>query len=193
MWRSVYQLDPARGALPSAWTVAGTLAGVGGKLLLLTVGGVLFAQSVEGRLGLSVALGGFFAGLLFSRDPRAVKVAASFDSLYDLFVPFFFVYVGFSLDPTSLVGEGPAVGLLLAAAVVGKGLGSFLPALRSLAPTEAAVFAVSLISRSEITLLVMQRGLDLGVVSPAVFGPVVAVVAITMVGGPLALQLLLRP
>ncbi|MFB6249763.1 MAG: cation:proton antiporter [Salinibacter sp.] len=256
VWRSVYRLDSARGALmldvaelddlsgvvllalltalvppwqgqgtlPSAWTLAGTVAEVGAKLLLLTAGGVLFAQYVEGPLtrwlhdaqprpdlmitvlgigllvaglaallGLSAALGGFFAGLLFSRDPRAVKVGASFDSLYDLFVPFFFVYVGFSLDPTSLVGRGPAVGLLLAAAVVGKGLGSFLPALGPLAPTEAAVFAVSLIPRSEITLLVLQRGLDLGVVPPAVFGPVVAVAAATMVGVPLALRLLLRP
>jgi Kef-type K+ transport system membrane component KefB len=254
VWRSVYRLDSARGALmldvaelddlsgvvllalltalvpdwqaggvPAASTVAATLGSVGAKLLLLTAGGVLFARYVEGPLtrwlhdaqprpdlmitvlgigllvaglaallGFSAALGGFFAGLLFSRNPRAVKVGASFDSLYDLFVPFFFVYVGFSLDPTSLVGQGPAVGLLLAAAVVGKGLGSFVPALRSLAPTEAAVFAVSLIPRSEITLLVMQRGLDLGVVSPAVFGPVVAVVAATMVGVPLALQLLLR-
>jgi Kef-type K+ transport system membrane component KefB len=254
VWRSVYRLDSARGALlldvaelddlsgvvllalltalvpgwqaggmPAASTVAATLGGVGAKLLLLTAGGVLFARYVEGPLtrwlhdaqprpdlmitvlgigllvaglaallGLSVALGGFFAGLLFSRDPRAVKVGASFDSLYDLFVPFFFVYVGFSLDPASLVGQGPAVVLLLAAAVVGKGLGSFVPALRSLAPTEAAVFAVSLIPRSEITLLVLQRGLDLGVVSPAVFGPVVAVVAVTMVGVPLALRPLLR-
>ncbi len=255
VWRSVYQLDSARGALmldvaelddlsgvvllaliaalvpawqggslPSSTTVALTLGTVGGKLLLLTTAGVLFARYLEAPLtrwlhatqprpdlmitvlgigllvagltallGFSAAIGGFFAGLLFSRDPRAVKVEASFDSLYDLFVPFFFVYVGFSLDPTSLHGHGPAVLLLLAAAVVGKGLGSFVPALRSLAPPEAAVFAVSLLPRSEITLLVIQRGLDLGVVSPAVFGPVVAVVAITMVGVPLTLQLLLRP
>ncbi|MEF8940170.1 MAG: cation:proton antiporter [Salinivenus sp.] len=161
---------------------------------MITVLGIgLLVAGLAALLGFSAAIGGFFAGLLFSRDPRAVKVEASFDSLHDLFVPFFFVYVGFSLDPTSLRGHGPAVLLLLAAAVVGKGLGSFVPALRSLAPPEAAVFAVSLIPRSEITLLVIQRGLDLGVVSPAVFGPVVAVVAITMVGVPLTLLLLLRP
>jgi tetrahydromethanopterin S-methyltransferase subunit F len=37
----------------------------------------------------------------------------------------------------------------------------------------------------------MERGLDLGVVSPETFGIVVAVVALTMVGVPLALRGLL--
>jgi Kef-type K+ transport system membrane component KefB len=51
--------------------------------------------------------------------------------------------------------------------------------------------AVALIPRSEITLLVMQRGLDLGVVSQDAFAVVVAVVILTMGTVPLALRLLL--
>jgi len=90
--------------------------------------------------------------------------------------------IGLSLDPTSLSGHGPTVALLLGAAVVGKGLGSFLPALRILVPTEATVLAVSLLPRSESTLLVLQRGLALNAVPASVFGPVVAVVIVTMVG-----------
>lgn len=256
VWRSVYQLDSARGALMldtaelddlfgvvllavlsalvpqwqhgapvlRAFPVFLTTAQVMAKLLLLTGGGLLFARYLEAPLtewlheaqarpdfmitvlgigllvagltaglGFSVAIGGFFAGLLFSRDPRAVKLDAAFDSLYDLFVPFFFVYVGFSLTPTILIGQGPTVGILLGTALLGTGLGAFGGALRHLAPPEAAVLAVSLMPRSEITLLIMQRGLNLGVVSTEMFSAMVAVVIITMIGIPLALQLLLRP
>ena len=151
-------------------------------LMITVLGTGLLVAGLTTLLGFSAAIGGFCAGLLFSLAPRAVKIEASFNSLHDLFVPFFFVYVGFSLDPTSLSRHGLAVLFFLAAAVVGKGHGSFIPALRALAPTEAAVFAVSLIRRSEITLLAIQRGLDLGTASPAIFDPVVAVVVATMVG-----------
>jgi len=81
--------------------------------------------------------------------------------------------------------------LLPAAAVAGKGLGSFLPVRNRLRPRRTLVFAIALVPRSEITLLVMQRGLDLGVVSQDAFGGVVAVVTLTMVGVPLALRAML--
>jgi Kef-type K+ transport system membrane component KefB len=160
--------------------------------MMISVLGVgLVVAGLTALLGFSAAIGGFFAGLLFSEDPLAVKIDASFDSVHDLFVPFFFVFIGFSLDPTILAGALGPVLILLAAAVLGKGLGSFLPVARRLRPASALVFAVALLPRSEITLIVMERGLDLGVVSQETFGVVVAVVALTMVGVPLALRMLL--
>nr|WP_260169327.1 cation:proton antiporter [Salinibacter ruber] len=201
-----------------------TLGLVLGKMALLALGGLLFAQYLEhplthwlhdlqprpdlmisvlgiglvgaglaALLGFSAAIGAFFAGLIFSRDPLSVKIDASFDSLSDLFIPFFFLHVGFALDLSLLFGNLGAVLLLFAAAVVGKGLGSFMPVMNRLRPSSALTFAVALVPRSEITLLVMQRGLDLGVVSPDVFAVVVAVVILTMGTVPLALRLLLPP
>ncbi len=201
-----------------------TLGLVLGKMALLALGGLLFAQYLEyplthwlhdlqprpdlmisvlgiglvgaglaALLGFSAAIGAFFAGLIFSRDPLSVKIDASFDSLSDLFIPFFFLHVGFALDLSLLFGNLGAVLLLFAAAVVGKGLGSFMPVMNRLRPSSALTFAVALVPRSEITLLVMQRGLDLGVVSPDAFAVVVAVVILTMGTVPLALRLLLPP
>lgn len=201
-----------------------TLGLVLGKMALLALGGLLFAQYLEHPLthwlhdlqprpdlmisvlgiglvgaglaellGFSAAIGAFFAGLIFSRDPLSVKIDASFDSLSDLFIPFFFLHVGFALDLSLLFGNLGAVLLLFAAAVVGKGLGSFMPVMNRLRPSRALTFAVALVPRSEITLLVMQRGLDLGVVSPDAFAVVVAVVILTMGTVPLALRLLLPP
>jgi len=83
--------------------------------------------------------------------------------------------------------------ILFVAAVLGKGLGSFLPVAQELRPVSALVFAVALIPRSEITLIVMERGLDLRVVSQEMFGVVGAVAALTMVGVPLTLRGLLPP
>jgi Kef-type K+ transport system membrane component KefB len=160
--------------------------------MMISVLGVgLVVAGLTALLGFSAAIGGFFAGLIFSRDPLSVKIDASFDSLHDLFVPFFFVYVGSRIDLPILLGNLGPVLLLFAAVVVGKELGSFLPVMNRLRPGSALVFAIDLIPRSEITLLVMQRGLDLRAISQNAFGVVVAVVALTMVGVPLALQAML--
>jgi Kef-type K+ transport system membrane component KefB len=160
--------------------------------MMISVLGVgLVVAGLTALLGFSAAIGGFFAGLIFSRDPLSVKIDASFDSLHDLFVPFFFVYVGSRIDLPILLGNLGPVLLLFAAVVVGKELGSFLPVMNRLRSGSALVFAIDLIPRSEITLLVMQRGLDLRAISQNAFGVVVAVVALTMVGVPLALQAML--
>jgi len=156
--------------------------------MITLLGMGLVVAGLTALFGFSAAIGGFFAGLIFSRNPLAVKIDASFDSLHDLFVPFFFVHVGFSLDlPLLVEGAVPFV-VLLTVAVAGKGLGSFLPASTLMKPSSAGILAVALIPRSEITLIVMERGLDLGVVSQETFGVVVAVVAATMAGVPLALR-----
>lgn len=159
---------------------------------MISVLGVgLVVAGLTALLGFSAAIGGFFAGLLFSGDPLSVKIDASFDSVHDLFVPFFFIFVGFSIDLPILAGALGPILVLLIAAVLGKGLGSYLPVSRRLRPASALVFAVALIPRSEITMIVMQRGLELGVVSQQLFGVVVTVAALTMVGVPLTLRLLL--
>lgn len=74
----------------------------------LTIVGFGFCiAAIAGLLGFSEAIGAFFAGLVFSRDPEAVKIDASFDILYDLFVPFFFISIGLAIDLTTL-GTGLA-------------------------------------------------------------------------------------
>lgn len=189
---------------------------------LLFLGGILFAQYIEGPLtrylrelqdrpdttlivlgiGLCVvgftalldipfAVGGFFAGLLFSRNPLSVKVDASFDSLYDLFVPFFFVGIGRSIDLAAVPDLTPTAALLFLTAVVGKAVG--LPvALRRMPALDAILLIVSLIPRSELALIIVDRGRALGFIPESVFLAVVLVVVATMIGVPLLLRILLR-
>ena len=51
-------------------------------MLTVTGIGMMFA-ALAGFLGFSVAIGAFFAGLVFSRDPHALAMERSFETLYE--------------------------------------------------------------------------------------------------------------
>ncbi|MGB6300221.1 MAG: cation:proton antiporter [Rivularia sp. (in: cyanobacteria)] len=161
---------------------------------MLEVVGVGFViAALAGLLGFSVAIGAFFAGLLFSRDPEAVKMDASFGALYELFTPFFFIGIGLNIDPRAL-NTGLAIGsVLLIAAVLGKLIGAGIPAFFATGWTGATLIGFSMIPRAEIAMIVMQRGLILGdwAVPPNVFAAMVFVCAATSVIVPIFLHSLL--
>ncbi|MEK9661787.1 MAG: cation:proton antiporter [Alphaproteobacteria bacterium] len=161
--------------------------------LLPVVGATFVIAAFAGWLGFSLAVGALFAGLLFSRDPRAVRVDASFSSIYDLFTPFFFINIGLALDPAhlKLTGFGIA-GLLLGVAIVGKVAGAALPA-RFLSDSlrlgwhGAILIGVSMVPRAEIAMVVMSEGRRLGdwAVPPELFSAMVVVVVATSIVAPL--------
>ena len=155
--------------------------------------GVIVA-ALAALAGFSVAIGAFFAGLVFSRDPDRVRIDASFGSIYELVVPFFFLGVGFHIAPEAL-RSGLATGAVLAlAAVAGKLVGVGAPAWLTLGRGAALPLGLSMVPRAEIAMLVMERGRALGdgVVPEAVYAGVVVVSAVTCVGAPPLLERLLR-
>jgi Kef-type K+ transport system membrane component KefB len=162
-------------------------------MLLVSGMGIVIA-SLAGLLGLSIAVGAFFAGLVFSRDPASDKIDASFTALYELFTPFFFVGIGLLIDPRGL-DAALWLGLaLLAAAVLGKSLGHGLPTLRSAGWSGAVLVGVSMVPRAEIAMIVMEQGLNLGewAVPPEVYSAMVLVSAATCLITPLAVRRLLH-
>jgi Kef-type K+ transport system membrane component KefB len=162
---------------------------------LISVAGVgLVVAALAGLLGFSLAIGAFFAGLAFSRDPRAVKLDASFDVLSDFFTPFFFVSIGLGMDPDALAGALSLGGALLVVAAAGKLLGAGGGAFFALGGRSAGLIGVSMIPRAEIAMVVMQQGRHLGeaAVPAAVFSAMVLVSAATCLLAPLAIQLQLR-
>jgi Kef-type K+ transport system membrane component KefB len=162
--------------------------------MLVVAGMGIVIASLAGMLGLSIAVGAFFAGLVFSRDPASDKIDASFNALYELFTPFFFVGIGLLIDPRGLdaaLGLGLA---LLAAAVVGKSLGHGLPAFWSAGWSGGVLVGVSMVPRAEIAMIVMEQGLNLGewAVPPEVYAAMVLVSAATCLITPLAVRRLLQ-
>ena len=162
--------------------------------MLEMVGIGFMIAALAGILGFSVAIGAFFAGLLFSRDPQAVKFDASFGSLYELFTPFFFIGIGLQIAPNTLMTSLGIGSILLIAAVLGKVIGAGVPALLTTGATGAALIGVSMIPRAEISMIVMQRGLSLGdwAVPPHIFAAIIVVCALTSLIGPITLRRLLK-
>ncbi len=162
---------------------------------LTIVGFGFLIAAIAGLLGFSEAVGAFFAGLVFSRDPEAVKIDASFDMLYDLFVPFFFISIGLGINVTTL-GNAIVWGtILLIGAVLGKIIGAGIPTFAMTGWHGSIVIGLSMVPRAEIMMVVMQHGLKLGewAVSSQIFSAMIFVSAVTSVVTPFLLRSLLKP
>lgn len=161
-------------------------------MLVVAAIGFIIAAFAD-LLGFSLAIGAFFAGLVFSRDPDAVKMEASFLPLYEFFSPFFFIGIGMDLDPSGLVTAlGPGL-VLFGAAVVSKLAANVLPVWLMTDLKSGILIGVSMVPRAEIAMIIMHRGLKLGdwAVPSKVYGAVVLVSALTCVGAPLIVRRLL--
>ena len=163
--------------------------------VLPIVGIGFIIAALAGLLGFSVAIGAFFAGLVFSRDPEAVRIDASFSLLYAFFVPFFFIGIGLKIVPVAL-SQILIWGLVLSVAgVVGKVVGAGFPVLVMTDWRDGIVLGTSMVPRAEIVMVVMQHGLLQGewAVSQELFSAMTVVVIVTSIFAPLALRhMLLR-
>jgi Kef-type K+ transport system membrane component KefB len=163
--------------------------------LMIMIAGIGFIiAAIAGLLGFSIAIGAFFAGLIYSRDPQTVKMETSFMPLYEFFTPFFFIGVGLEIDPNSLasaLGLGP---VLLIVAILGKLIGSWLPAIPAVGWRSALLVGISMIPRAEIAMVIIRKGRMLGewAVPPHVFSAMVAVSFATCIISPIVLRPALR-
>jgi Kef-type K+ transport system membrane component KefB len=162
-------------------------------MLAVTGIGIIIA-AIAGLIGFSIAIGAFFAGLVFSRDPGAVKMEASFLPVYELFSPFFFIGIGLKIDPDSLTAALTLGCALAVSAIVAKVIADGIPAGVMRGVTGGLLIGTSMIPRAEITMVMMQKGLSLGnwAVPPKVFGAMVMVSAVTCLISPVAVNAMLR-
>jgi len=86
--------------------------------------------------------------------------------LYDFLAPVFFIGIGLKLESEALTGALGAGAVLLVAAVLGKWVGTALPA-RLMGPRDSAlVIATSMVPRAEIAMVIVQRQLTRHPVTP---------------------------
>lgn len=161
-----------------------------GASLLSVIAVSIIIAACAGLLGFSMAIGAFFAGLAFSGDPEALRERIAFDVIYDLFVPFFFIGIGLSIDVS--VGLGAVVpGLvLLLAAVVGKLIANTGGVLPYSSAAGATAIGISMVPRAEITMVVMQKARSLGAwAAPETAYAAMALVSlVTVIVAPLILR-----
>lgn len=164
------------------------------ELMVLVTGiGILIAGTAS-LLGFSTAIGALFAGLAFSRDPEAVKIDAGFRGLHHLLAPFFFVGIGLALEVDAL-GSALGTGVVLAlVAILGKVVGAAVPALLATSAAGAMLIGVSMVPRAEITMIIIERGQQLGdwAVPADLYAAFVLVSAITCLVAPITLEFLFR-
>ena len=86
--------------------------------VLVVVGAAVAAE----RIGLTLAVGAFLAGLVASASPYGDQLFAETIPLRGVLLGIFFTAVGMLLDPGHALAHFQGVGLFVLAAVVGKGL-----------------------------------------------------------------------
>ncbi len=163
------------------------------NLILTAISLGFMLAALASMLGLSLAIGAFFAGLMFSRDPRASGLDRVYSPIHELLSPFFFISIGMRVDPSALSAAGAATLVLLAAAVLGKLVGSGVPVWLMEGRQAAMLVGASMVPRAEITLIIMQMGQGLGdwAVSGAIFAAVVLTSVLTCILGALSVKALL--
>ena len=162
------------------------------SMLIITGFGFIIA-SFASLLGFSYALGAFFAGLVFSRDPEAVKLESSFRSLYLFFTPFFFLHIGLLIQPGKLGSALWLGSILIIVAVIGKLIGNGFFSMLVTDKRSALLISISMIPRAEIALIVMQKGMQLGseFLPFEVFSAIIMVCMVTCTMVPFVLRHLL--
>jgi len=162
-------------------------------LTITVLGAGLAIAAVAGYLGFSLAIGALFAGLAFSRDPRAVHTDAKFVYFYEFLTPFFFIYIGMQVDPGVIASSFGLAAMLFIPAVFGKFLGVSVPALRIVKKTDAILLGISMIPRAEIAMVIVYQCHQLGddIIPNNVFSAVVLVTVMTSIAASLILRNLL--
>ncbi|MBT3992037.1 MAG: cation:proton antiporter [Rhodospirillaceae bacterium] len=162
--------------------------------ILLVVGIGLLISALASLAGFSIAIGGFFAGIIFSRDPEAVKLETLFLPLHSFFAPFFFIAIGLAIDPGSLASALSLGSVLLVIAIFGKVVGAGLPALMTTGSAGATLIGISMVPRAEIALVIAQQGSILGdwAVPAEVFSSIAMISIVTCLISPLGIRWIIR-
>ena len=146
---------------------------------------LLFASAwVTESLGIHALFGAFLAGVVMPREPGFVRAVTqrTEDLVVVLFLPLFFAFTGLRTSISLVSGTAMWLStlLIIAVAIVGKLGGSLLAArFTGMGWRESAAVGILMNTRGLIELVVLNIGLDIGVISPAVFSMMVLMALVT--------------
>ncbi len=159
-------------------------------LLSLSIVLLLFAAYTTNAIGIHPVFGAFLMGVLLPRRTGFLEQISGVDQINNvLFLPLFFVYSGLRTQIGLL--SAPSLWFIclfvVAVACAGKIFGSmFSLRLRKEPWREAFGLGVLMNTRGLVELIVLNIGLDLGVISPTLFAILVIMALVTtMMASPL--------
>ncbi len=159
------------------------------ELFIITVVLLCFAAAWgTAALGLSLALGAFFAGLIISGTDQVHQASGIVQPFHQLFMSFFFISIGMLVDP-ELFTSAPFTVLGLAVLVMaGKTITGFLSVWLLRHPVRTALqCGLSLLQVGEFSFVLALSGITFGLLSPEHHQLFLAVSIITMAATPMVM------
>lgn len=152
---------------------------------------LLISFASEYFFGVASITGAYLLGLFLSKHLVKEEIANKIRRpSYLFFSPIFFASVGLKVDLEGLTGELLLFSLILlviaiATKIIGCGLGAKFCGFTK---RESLQVGVGMVSRGEVALIVSQKGYAMGLMSAALFPPIVLVVIATTVITPIILK-----
>ena len=167
-------------------------------VIALTIAAMLVSALITESIGVHAIFGAFLLGAVIPHDSRlAHALVGSLETLVTLLLlPAFFAFAGMRTEIGLLTGAGPwiACGLIILVATVGKAAGTFVAArLTGMSSREAAGLGALMNTRGLMQLIVLNVGLDLGVISPTLFTMMVLMALATTIATTPVLRALRLP
>lgn len=156
---------------------------------------LLLSYFAETIFGVADITGAYIAGLLISNTQKTKYIASRFETLsYILLSPMFFASIGIKVELPSMTASVIIFSVLLlivavATKVVGCGLGAKTCKFSN---EESLQIGVGMVSRGEVALIVASKGASIGLMSNAIFGPIVIMVVATTILTPILLKLVFK-
>ncbi|AMV60453.1 Na(+)/H(+) antiporter [Pediococcus damnosus] len=145
---------------------------------------------LAGMVGLSGAVGAFFAGIAVAMTPAHDEIDQSIEPIgYAVFIPMFFVSVGLNMDFSHLFQSLGFVVLMtilgIATKLVGCGIGGKLSGFNL---ASNYVIGAGMISRGEMALITAQIGFSAHLIDPTHYSDVILVIILVTMIAPFILK-----
>jgi Kef-type K+ transport system membrane component KefB len=151
-------------------------------LLSATMAGILACSFVTSTIGVHEIFGAFLLGVVFPRGTCSEAIRTRLGSLTRFLLPIFFVTSGLSVDISADSDALWQLGLILLVACAGKVISVTATArVRGVALRESLALGVLMNTRGLTELIVLNIGLQLGVLDVQLFSALVVMAVITTV------------
>ena len=156
---------------------------------------VLFAYVAEAFFGVADITGAFIAGLIISGTSRCNYVQMRIETLsYLLISPVFFASIGLKvvlpeMSTSIMIFSVLLLVLAILTKIVGCGLGAKLCRYENI---QSLRIGIGMVSRGEVALIVASKGMKVGLMNEAFFGPIIIMVVLTTVVTPILLKIVFK-
>jgi Kef-type K+ transport system membrane component KefB len=155
---------------------------------------IAFAVLAE-RLGLPAVIGAFIAGLLLRQTGKGLKAWNRVEGILSgvtmgFLAPIFFVLIGFTVDFEEVSYALPLFVAVLLIAVVGKIVGSYIPARAyGVKRNEALAISTMMMGKGAMELVFARIALEQGIIGDDVFSVLVLMAFISTILAPMLFKM----